>query len=83
MDHRDLQFSLLAAELDQPVPADTMIVADRICADHGAAVAGIVFYGSCLRDHVTVGRMLDFYVLTDSYREFHRRAAWSNCCSRK
>ena len=68
---------MLAAELDQPVPADTMIVADRIRETHGAAVAGIVFYGSCLRDQVTVGRMLDFYVLTDSYRLFHRRAVWA------
>jgi len=70
-------FSLLAAELDQPVPADAVILADRIREIHGTAVAGIVFYGSCLRDGVTAGRMLDFYVLTESYRAFHRRAAWA------
>jgi len=69
--------SLLAAELDQPVPNDAAVLAGRIRDIHGAAVAGIVFYGSCLRDGVTVGRMLDFYVLTDTYRSFHRSAIWA------
>ena len=38
---------------------------------HGESVAAILFYGSCLRDRCDVDRLLDFYVLTDRYRDFH------------
>ncbi len=34
---------------------------------YGATVAGIVFYGSCLRANTDEGLLLDFYVLVDSY----------------
>lgn len=34
---------------------------------YGSAVAGVIFYGSCLRQSTDAGLMLDFYVLVDNY----------------
>lgn len=44
---------------------------DEILRRHGACVAGMLFYGSALRDPEDPTRMLDFYVITDSYQAFH------------
>lgn len=60
---------LLHAELSQAVPPQARAVAAAIVAEHGDAVAAILFYGSCLRD-ATEG-ILDFYVLVDAYRPYH------------
>ncbi len=40
---------------------------DAILERHGDAVAGVLFYGSCLRKDTHDG-VLDFYVLVDDYR---------------
>ncbi|MGQ9367798.1 hypothetical protein [Azospirillum sp. ST 5-10] len=61
-----------AAELERPVMAQARALADAIVARHGAAVAAVLFYGSCLRTGDADG-ILDVYVLTDRLRAFHGR----------
>ena len=70
----DILAEAIAAELNQALwPAiDTAVAAIR--ERHGPAVAAVLFYGSCLRDRTDAGRLLDFYVFTDRYRDFH---GWS------
>lgn len=54
------------AETSRPVPAGVQRMATAVRERFGAAVAGIIFYGSCLRAGTTEG-VLDFYVIVDSY----------------
>ncbi|HYH19637.1 MAG TPA: hypothetical protein VD995_13570 [Azospirillum sp.] len=63
---------LIAEELDRPVMAEAGTVADAILARHGAGVAAVLFYGSCLRTG-DAGGILDVYILTDSLRAYHGR----------
>ncbi len=60
-------YDIVDHELGQPTLAAARTVADEIRRRHGPAVAAVVFYGSCLRQHTNRG-VLDFYVLVDSYR---------------
>ncbi|MCW0210946.1 MAG: hypothetical protein OJK14_27945 [Achromobacter sp.] len=64
--------ALIANELDRPVMAEARAVADVILARHGASVAAVLFYGSCLRSGDANG-ILDVYVLTDDLRAYHGR----------
>ena len=64
--------ALIAEELDRPVMAEARAVADAILARHGASVAAVLFYGSCLRTG-DAGGILDVYVLTDDLRAYHGR----------
>lgn len=61
----------IESELQAPVAPGVRAMADAIVARHGDSVAAILFYGSCLRDQTTDG-ILDFYVLVDDYRGYHR-----------
>jgi hypothetical protein len=70
---------IVATELDQPTPE---VLTPMICEmrrRHGAAVAGILFYGSCLRTKRYEDGVLDFYVLVDSYAAAFqsRTLAWA------
>ena len=60
------------AEVSRPLAPEVTALADRLLAVHGDAIAAILFYGSCLRDETAEG-ILDFYVLVDDYRTYHRR----------
>ncbi|MDZ4135561.1 MAG: hypothetical protein U1D06_08205 [Paracoccaceae bacterium] len=56
-------------EADQaplPGPARAMIAA--IKTRHGDAVRAVIFYGSALREGEAAEKMLDFYVVVESYR---------------
>lgn len=64
--------ALIAKELDRPVMAEACAVADAILARHGASVAAVLFYGSCLRSGDADG-ILDVYVLSDDLRAYHGR----------
>jgi hypothetical protein len=64
---REAQERLFATELAGPVLPGAQRMADAIRAEHGAAVAALRFYGSCLRRGVTEG-VLDFYVIVDDYQ---------------
>ena len=58
----------LAAELRTPVVDEVSALADEIRRRHGAGVAAVLFYGSCLR-RATLEGVLDFYVLVDACRK--------------
>src|SRR6056297_329392 len=65
--------AVLDEELAEDVAPDVRAMANAIVAAHGGSVAAVLLYGSCLRDSSTAG-VLDFYVLVDDYRAYHRRA---------
>jgi hypothetical protein len=78
-DRADDLHAIVREELTrEPLPAATR-VAEAIVARHGAAVASVLFYGSCLRRGTSEG-VLDFYVLVDRYRDAYpgRVLAWAN-----
>ena len=56
--------------LQRPVPPEARDLAAALAAEHGTSVLAVLFYGSCLRDQTAEG-VLDFYVLVDSYKDFH------------
>jgi hypothetical protein len=61
---------LIEREISRPAGAAADILATEIRRRHGAAVSGVLFYGSCLRRETAEG-VLDFYVLVDDYRGFY------------
>lgn len=60
--------ALIAAELAEPVDPRVAALAQAIAARHGAASRAVLFYGSCLRERVLDGLMLDFYLIVSDYR---------------
>lgn len=72
----DARLSRLRAviEADQaPLSRAALAMADAIRARHGAAVRALVFYGSALREGEAAEKMLDFYVIVESYRAVYGR----------
>jgi hypothetical protein len=69
----------IAQELREPVRPNVAWLAERIREQHGDAVLGVLFYGSCLRKQTDEG-VLDFWVVVDDYAEAHARHshAWLN-----
>ncbi len=64
-----------------PLSAPAQAMAEAIRARHGGAVRALIFYGSALREGEAAEKMLDFYVIVDSYPAVHGRglaslAAW-------
>lgn len=47
-------------------------VCEAISARHAGRVLGFIYYGSSLREMNNPDKMLDFYVVVDSYRKTHR-----------
>ena len=64
--------ALIRAETLAP-PSRVTAVMDAIRARHPDRVQGFVYYGSSLRDLDDPEKMLDFYVLVDSYVATHGR----------
>ena len=54
-------------ETAQPEPAPIAAIAEAARARHGGAVAAVLFYGSCLRQGDDDGKIVDLYLLVDSY----------------
>jgi hypothetical protein len=79
-DHPTPLIRLLTEELARPAPREAVKLAAEIRRRHGAAVAAILFYGSCLRKRNTADGVLDFYGLGDSYRTAYSSwtLAWLN-----
>ncbi len=71
---------IVRGELARPAPEDARILSDWIRNRHGAAVAAVLYYGSCLRKNTTEDGVLDFYVLVDSYAAVYdsRALVWGN-----
>ena len=76
---RDDLEELIESELFQPAALPEKLLTAEILQRHGSAVAAVLFYGSCLRQHTSEG-VLDFYVLVDGYRAAYRSRllAWAN-----
>ena len=54
--------------MSQPASPAIHTLADTLLAQHGNAIAAILFYGSCLRTGEDRGGLVDLYVLVDRYR---------------
>lgn len=59
---------LIATELQRAVAPGARAATDDIVRRLGKSVAAVLFYGSCLRTGDFEDKILDFYVLVDSYR---------------
>ena len=66
--------ALVRDELVRPAPASAQAFAEELRRRHGASLAGVLFYGSCLRRGSDEG-VLDFYALVDDYRGAYRSHA--------
>lgn len=62
---------LIAAELARPARPEISAFARSLAETHGDSVLGVLFYGSCRRRFDGDG-LLDFYILYDRHRRFHR-----------
>lgn len=62
--------ALRACILDDQLPLGPAAaeMARAICARHGDAVRGLVFYGSAMRQGEAAHKMYDFYVIVDRYK---------------
>lgn len=67
---QDALLDLIKSEQLDP-PARVHAVMNAIRTRHAGRVLGFVYYGSSLRDLDDADKMLDFYVLVDSYRKTH------------
>ena len=65
---RDLE-TRAGAELAQTVFPSALSAAEALKSHFGPSVVAILFYGSCLRDGDDEGKILDFYVIVDRYRD--------------
>lgn len=59
----------LRVELETPVADVLHKVSEDLAARHQNAVLGVIFYGSCLRDNVFEDRILDFYLVVETYHD--------------
>lgn len=64
----DFLIDFRGREMMPPVFARAQAAADDIRARFGDTVVAVLFYGSCLRLGDDDGKILDFYVIVDSYR---------------
>jgi len=65
--------ALVAAELAEPVDPRVSAMAKAIAALYPGAARAVLFYGSCLREQVLDGLMLDFYLIVSDYRAAYGR----------
>ena len=63
--------AILETEQSATPPARAIAMAEAIRAKHGDTVQAFVFYGSGLREADNIEKMLDYYVLTQSYKDVH------------
>ena len=59
---------VIRAEWQAEQPPAILAAAEAARQRFGDSVAGVLFYGSCLRTGEVDGKVVDFYVLVDSYR---------------
>jgi hypothetical protein len=60
--------ALRRAETALPVAPPIAAISEAARARHGDAVAAVIFYGSCLRLGSDEGKIVDLYLVVDSYR---------------
>lgn len=65
---------LIGEETEVSLAPSIAAIAEAARRRHGEAIAAVLAYGSCLRDGVTEGRVVDLYLLSDDYRGGHQGA---------
>ena len=70
----DCLAALVEQELALPVDPRVGAMAAAIAGRHGAASRAVLFYGSCLREHLLDRQMLDFYLIVSDYRAAYDKA---------
>jgi len=60
-------------EWKRPVPDAVTQAAKAVADKFGDCVSGILFYGSCLRTGDIEEKVLDFYVIVDSYKAAYKK----------
>ena len=70
VDRQAMRDILEGEQLPPSVPVSAMCA--KIRAQHAGRVLGFIYYGSSLRAMNDPSKMLDFYVLVDSYRKTHK-----------
>jgi hypothetical protein len=65
---------LIEEESAGPHPPPIVVVAEAARRRHGSAIIAVLLYGSCLREQNVEGKIVDLYLLADSYAALHRRA---------
>ncbi|UTW56616.1 hypothetical protein [Kordiimonas sp. SCSIO 12610] len=60
--------SFFKNEWQRKVPDAVVAAASEISKKYGSAVNGVLFYGSCLRTGEIEDKILDFYIIVDSYK---------------
>ncbi len=61
--------NLQALQTQTTAGEDLQFLAEALRAEHGATVAAVLYYGSCLRSGNAGEGVADFYILVDSYRD--------------
>ncbi|MEO3429351.1 hypothetical protein AAFN88_10870 [Pelagibius sp. CAU 1746] len=69
----DALTALREAETAEAVAAPIAAIVEAARARHGAAVSAVIFYGSCLRLGDDDGKVVDLYLLVDSYAAVYGR----------
>jgi len=69
----DSLLAFIEDEWRRPVAPAAVAAASALAAQYGDSCAGVLFYGSCLRTGILKDRILDFYILVDSYRGAYGR----------
>lgn len=65
------QLKRIIEQEQRPIGSRAEALVAEIRRKHGGAEKALLFYGSSLRAGEASGKMLDFYVLVDSYRDVH------------
>jgi len=60
--------SFIRGEWQRSVPEAVNVAAKNIAERYGDTALGVMFYGSCLRTGEIEDKILDFYVIVDSYQ---------------
>ncbi len=66
--------AFIRSEWDRDVPSEVTAAASEIAAHYGDSVMGVLFYGSCLRTGEIVDKILDFYVIVETYQSAYKGA---------
>ena len=73
---------LVARQCARAVPDSCGLITAALKETYGAALQGILFYGSCSRGESMEGGIADVFVIVDNYRNAYPRRylAWLNAC---
>ncbi|MGH6943918.1 MAG: hypothetical protein ACREH6_06840 [Geminicoccaceae bacterium] len=67
----DALMDLIRQECATTALPPVVAVAEAARRRHGEGVVAVLFYGSCLRESDDQGKMVDLYLLVESYRKVH------------